>query len=72
MMTKRRVECTNRGDEVEIEEIANPLDAGDDGDRLLRKMEDILSEPFGLVSGVLSNHGGEGREAEEVGVGRGS
>lgn len=56
-------------DEVETEEITNPVNAGDDGDRLLGKMEDLLSELFGLVSGVRSGHDGEegGTGEERVG-----
>lgn len=72
MRKKRWGGSTDRVDQVETEEIANPVNGGDDGDRLLREIEDPLSEPFGLVCGVPGSHDGEEREAEEVGVGRGS
>jgi len=62
MMKKRGVESTNRSDEVEIEEIANPVNARDDGDRLFGKVEDLFSELFGLVSCIFSGHDGEERE----------
>jgi len=71
-MKKRWGESTDRVDQVETEEVTNPVNGGDNGDRLLRKIEDLLSEPSGLVCGVLGGHDGEERETEEMGVGRGS
>lgn len=71
-MGKRCNESTNRGNEVEIEEAANPVNAGDDGDLLFRKIEDLLSNALGLVSGIPSGHGGEEGRTECVKVGRGS
>ena len=71
MVMKKRGKSTNRRDETETEEITNPVNAGDDGDRLFRKIEDLLGDLFGLVCGVLSGHCGEGRETGEVEVGRG-
>lgn len=56
---KRWGESTNRIDEVVIGEVANPVNAGDDRDRLFRKIKDLLSELLGFVSGVFGGHGGE-------------
>lgn len=61
-MKRRGVESTNRGEKVEIEEIADPVNARDDGDRLFGKVEDLFSELLGLVFCVLSGHDGEERE----------
>jgi len=71
MMKRRGAESTNRGDKVEIEEIADPVNARDDGDRLFRKVEDLFSELFGLVFCVFGGHDGGERGAWGVEVGRG-
>ena len=68
-MTRRRSEATNRSHEVEIEEAADPIDAGDDGDLFFRKVKDLLSELLRRAFGVPSSHGGEKGEAGR-GVGR--
>ena len=60
---------TDRSDEVEIEEIANPVSGGDDGDGLPGKIEDLASDLLGLVSGVVGGHDGEGGATGQAGVG---
>ena len=57
-----RRDATDRSDEAEIQEVANPVDGGDDGDGVLGEIEDPVGELLGLVSGVLSGHDGEGGE----------
>ena len=71
MAGERRGRSTNTGDEVEVEDVANPVNAGDDGDSLFGKMEDLSSDPPSLVSGVLNSHNGGKGDAECVGMGRG-
>lgn len=61
-------ESANGGDEVEVEEVANPVEGGDDGDSLLGEIEDLLSEPLGLVFGVPGGHDREDGETGHVGV----
>jgi len=61
--------ATNRSEEVEIEEAADPIDAGDDGDLFFRKIEDLLGELLCRAFGVPSGHDGEKGEAGR-GVGR--
>jgi len=61
---------TNGRDEVKIKEAADPVNTGDDGDWLFRKVEDLLSELFGLASGVLGGHDGEEGETRWVRVER--
>ena len=56
---KRWGESTNRVDEVVFGEVADPVNAGDDRDRLFGKIKDLVSELLGLVSGVFGGHGGE-------------
>jgi len=65
-------ESTNRSDEVEIEEAADPVNTGDDRDRLFRKIEDLFGELFSLVPSVLSGHDGEEGGTRWVRVGRGT
>ena len=59
MGKERWGESTNGGDGAEIKEVADPVNAGDNRDRLFRKVENVLGKLFGLVTGVLSGHGGE-------------
>lgn len=56
-------ERTNRSDEVEIEDAADPINAGDDGDSFLRKIEDLAGELLCRAFGVPSGHDGEKGEA---------
>ena len=71
MASKRRSESTDRSDKVEIEEAADPIDTGDDGDPLFRKIEDLLRELLRRAFDVPSGHSGERGEAGD-GVERGS
>lgn len=69
-MRGRRDESTNRCDEVELEEAADPVDAGDDGNWLLGKTENALSELLSLAFDVPGGHGGEGGDWARVRRGR--
>jgi hypothetical protein len=71
MARKGQGGSTNTGDEVEVEDVANPVNAGDDRDSLFGKMEDLSSDPPSLVLGVLNGHDGGKGDAECVGMGRG-
>ena len=62
-MARRRGESTNGSEEVGVEEVADPIDAGDDGDLFFRKIEDLLSELLCRAFGVPSGHDGEKGEA---------
>jgi hypothetical protein len=68
---ERQGRLTNTSDEVEVEDVANPVDAGDDRDWFFGKMENLSSDPPSLVSGVLNGHNGGKGDAECVGMGRG-
>lgn len=63
MARKSWNEPTNRSDEVEIKDAADPVDAGDDGDLLFRDVEDLLGELLCRAFGVPGGHDGEEGEA---------
>lgn len=62
-------ELTNGSDEVEIEDAADPIDTGDDGDLFFRNIEDLPSELLCRAFGVPGGHDGEKGKAGR-GVGR--
>lgn len=68
-MRKRRNECTDSSDKAEVEEGANPVSGGEDGDWVLRELEDLSSELCSLVPDVLGGHDGEEWETGWMGVG---
>ena len=59
----RRGGLTNRSDEVEIEDAADPIDARDDGDLFFRNIEDLPGELLCRAFGVPGGHDGEKGEA---------